>query len=308
MQTLDEVDFTVLAATSVLGDLMHKCPPAEACRDAFERMSKATVQMALSTTGFGSQVDLTRHFRANAPQLAGGLYSGRPRYSQRQRMKHTMPPPRQTQTRQSRPMPRFDMNLEDLFGDDNDNISTGRTSSTTRKRMQTYPGRTEGYSELSSSPTVAPEQESRGRTSPMEYCGNYEGHPFSPQQQQQQQQQHYCSTNSPQQSLSPGSFTPSSTTNPPPFPATAGGQDEPSGMSLDFLDFDSTGSNGQLGLGFDGNSDYDYDVAMPSLGHSVGIDLGFGMAVDFQHDWSENVNYDMLEGYFFGGSGGGGGG
>lgn len=79
-------------------------------------------------------------------------------------------------------------------------------------------------------------------------------------------------------------------------------------MSLDFLDFDSTGSSGQLPFGLDGNSDYDYDVAMPSLGHSVGIDLGFGMAVDFQHDWSENVNYDMLEGYFFGGSGGGGGG
>ena len=159
---------------------MHKCPPAEACRDAFERMSKATVQMALSTTGFGSQVDLTRYFRANAPQPAGGLYSGRSRYSQRQRMKHTMPPPRQTQARQSRPMPRFDMNLEDLFGDDNDNIATGRTNSSTRKPMQTYPGRTGGYSELSSSPTVAPEQESRGRTSPMEYCGNYEGHAFSP--------------------------------------------------------------------------------------------------------------------------------
>ena len=54
-QTLDDVDFTVLAATSVLGDLMDKCPPAEACRDAFDRMSKATVQMCLSTTGFGSR-------------------------------------------------------------------------------------------------------------------------------------------------------------------------------------------------------------------------------------------------------------
>ncbi|KAL8660218.1 MAG: hypothetical protein Q9226_000020 [Calogaya cf. arnoldii] len=53
--TLDDVDFTVLAATSVLGDLSEKCPPAEACRDAFERMSKATVKMCLSTTGFGSR-------------------------------------------------------------------------------------------------------------------------------------------------------------------------------------------------------------------------------------------------------------
>ncbi|TVY67428.1 Positive regulator of purine utilization, partial [Lachnellula suecica] len=52
--TMDEVDFTILAATSVLGDLIEKCPPAEACRDAFDRMSKATVQMCMSTTGFSS--------------------------------------------------------------------------------------------------------------------------------------------------------------------------------------------------------------------------------------------------------------
>ena len=57
------MDFTVLAATSVLGDLSDKCPPAEACRDAFERMSKATVKMCLSTTGFGSPTTLfnTQH-------------------------------------------------------------------------------------------------------------------------------------------------------------------------------------------------------------------------------------------------------
>ncbi len=34
---------------------MNKCPPAEACRDAFERMSKATLKMCLSTTGLGSR-------------------------------------------------------------------------------------------------------------------------------------------------------------------------------------------------------------------------------------------------------------
>ena len=46
---------TVTAATSILGDLIDKCPPAEACRDAFERMSKATLKMCVSTTGFGSR-------------------------------------------------------------------------------------------------------------------------------------------------------------------------------------------------------------------------------------------------------------
>lgn len=34
---------------------MSKCPPAEACRDALERMSKATLKMCLFTTGLGSR-------------------------------------------------------------------------------------------------------------------------------------------------------------------------------------------------------------------------------------------------------------
>lgn len=50
--TLDDVDYTVRAATSVLADLVDVCPPAEACRDAFDRMSKATIKMSISTTGF----------------------------------------------------------------------------------------------------------------------------------------------------------------------------------------------------------------------------------------------------------------
>lgn len=45
---MDDVDFTILAATSVLGDLVDKCPPAEACKEAFERMSRATVQMCMA--------------------------------------------------------------------------------------------------------------------------------------------------------------------------------------------------------------------------------------------------------------------
>lgn len=61
--TMDEVDFTILAATSVFSDLIDKCPPAEACRDAFDRTAKATIKMANSHGGFG-QV-LNRHSRAS---------------------------------------------------------------------------------------------------------------------------------------------------------------------------------------------------------------------------------------------------
>ncbi|KAI0803978.1 fungal-specific transcription factor domain-containing protein [Xylaria sp. FL0064] len=61
--TMDEVDFTILAATSVFSDLIDKCPPAEACRDAFDRTAKATIKMANSNGGFG-QV-LNRHTRGS---------------------------------------------------------------------------------------------------------------------------------------------------------------------------------------------------------------------------------------------------
>jgi hypothetical protein len=52
---MDEVDFTVLAATSVFTDFMDKCPPAEACRDAFDRTVKATLKMVNASGGFGQQ-------------------------------------------------------------------------------------------------------------------------------------------------------------------------------------------------------------------------------------------------------------
>ncbi len=57
---MDEVDFTILAANSVFGDLIEKCPPAEACRDAFDRTAKATIKMANSTGGFGQSLRPTR--------------------------------------------------------------------------------------------------------------------------------------------------------------------------------------------------------------------------------------------------------
>ncbi|KAL7627546.1 hypothetical protein AAE478_001739 [Parahypoxylon ruwenzoriense] len=61
--TMDEVDFTILAATSVFTDLIEKCPPAEACRDAFDRTAKATIKMANSTGGFGQVLHRSKRSR-----------------------------------------------------------------------------------------------------------------------------------------------------------------------------------------------------------------------------------------------------
>lgn len=101
-----DVNFTVLAATSVLGDLIDKCPPAEACRDAFERMSNATVKMCQSAVGFGSQVTFTNEMQDDPPLI--------PHFDA------PMPPPQSgfQNAGSSRPPPTFDYNLKDLFPED----------------------------------------------------------------------------------------------------------------------------------------------------------------------------------------------
>lgn len=120
-QTLDDVDLTVLAATSVLSDLIDKCPPAEACRDAFDRMSKATIKMCMNTTGFGSQIKFIQqhddspivqyHFERRIPPQAG----------------FTSVP--------SRPPPRFDDNWKELFPE-SWLSSDGRTLGNTTGQLQ----------------------------------------------------------------------------------------------------------------------------------------------------------------------------
>lgn len=105
--TIDDVDFTVLAATSVLTDLVDMCPPAESCRDAFVRMSKATISMVMSTTGFGAASTLATqplnknpegYFSIETTTSNEDYPSGRPDHR-----KH---------------LPKFDMNLKDLFSDE----------------------------------------------------------------------------------------------------------------------------------------------------------------------------------------------
>jgi hypothetical protein len=116
-QSLDDVDFTVLAATSVLDDLIEKCPPAEACRDAFVRMSKATIKMCLSTGGFGAQGSLGNHppppqSRLNSTDLSAGdemgmsLNPNAPYFTN----------PQSTNTQKREPV--FDYDLRDLFSDE----------------------------------------------------------------------------------------------------------------------------------------------------------------------------------------------
>lgn len=100
------MDFTVLAGTSVLNDLIEKCPPAEACRDAFDRMSKATIRMCQNTTGFGSQVRFTKEHHDDTSLVS-------PTYE------NTVAQPSFNAMHfgSARPPPQFDYNLKDLFSE-----------------------------------------------------------------------------------------------------------------------------------------------------------------------------------------------
>ncbi|KAK4193696.1 positive regulator of purine utilization [Podospora australis] len=69
--SMDEVDFTILAATSVFTDLMDKCPPAEACRDAFDRTVKATLKMVNARGGFGQKHQSTQAESSSANSRSG---------------------------------------------------------------------------------------------------------------------------------------------------------------------------------------------------------------------------------------------
>jgi hypothetical protein len=120
---MDEVDFTILAATSVLGDLIEKCPPAEACRDAFDRMSKATVQMCMSTTGFGASSSLSTRRRSHSQSnQQHHNQSTETDYFSKQYRRESRGP-----QNSSRPKPQFDMGLNDLLGSPPNTNSTMQT-------------------------------------------------------------------------------------------------------------------------------------------------------------------------------------
>ncbi|MCJ1381403.1 Fungal specific transcription factor [Xylographa soralifera] len=179
--TLDDVDFTVLAATSVLGDLIDKCPPAEACRDAFDRMSKATVHMCLSTTGFGSRI----------PHLT----PPRPAHS-RTPPSQPPPPPQgfvQAQNdhgyfRPQRPRPQFDMNLRDLFPDET--LESG-TFARNVGRWQLPPSITGPPPPLTPQNSALYADVPASPSPPQLYHPH--PHPHQHQHQQQQQQQQHAS-------------------------------------------------------------------------------------------------------------------
>ena len=265
-QTLDDVDFTVLAATSVLGDLMEKCPPAEACRDAFERMSKATVQMCMSTTGFGFGQDRDSPDARSRPSLAGAERENPSSYPDPTSSNYSYSA-QAPSSRSKRPPPKFDMNLRDLFPEEIDthdlpSQSVSAFNAPTIRQQQTFQ---QGPSQATAPPPQGTQSMALNMNSQISaglgMGGNNNASDQAAQFWNPQQQQ-------------------------TPFYNSSLYGSEFVGMpNMDFL-------NSAPG------DDFNTDMS--------GIDLGFGMGTDFQHDWNDGTQLDLFDGFFFGNGNGGG--
>lgn len=309
--TLDDFDFTVLAATSVLGDLMVKCPPAEACRDAFERMSKATVQMCMSSPGFGfgSRDESNRYFldTSAASQSLG---------SRQGTSKGSISRPKR------RPPPKFDMDLRDLFPDSVNN--QGKPAIPGRPRSSTQRSNRRSRGSIS-----------RKTSYPTEMAGpssmQYDMHMREPDLNVLQPntsdygQPRHQSTTSPNYQMSDYHMDTTPTSYNPDFMSNLPG--------LDFLNHISTSAGDQAShlmshpsgshasgthmmesgmddswldvgppTGGDGDADSDW-----GLGSGFGVGVGMGLDFGPNHDWSDGQNgLNMLDGFFFGGGDDGG--
>jgi hypothetical protein len=263
LQTLDDFDFTVLAATSVLGDLMEKCPPADACREAFERMSKATVQMCMSTPGFGFSAEREEPSQSRVALSRQPSFQSMSTSMNIDSYPHIAPKPQPR-----RPPPKFDMNLKDLFPEDLE--PSTRPSHSFPMAMQSH-----SRQQQEQGPFQSPTQSHRQQPSPRQpqlspalsinsQINSSLGvqpsgtNPLFYDQQFQQQQQPFYMQNRYN----------------PDFMSSIPG--------MDFLDNGTSGPD----------DDFNFET--------TGLDLGFGMGLDLQHDWSDGQQYDLFDGFFFG--------
>ena len=260
---------------TVLSNLMEKCPPAEACRDAFDRMAKATVAMCLSTTGFGARPAPVfgvppPSFTSNATQASAALNPG-------SISTHQPPPPQQpffaapapstaasaaTGFPTSRPRPQFDMSLRDLFPDD----TTDRQSFRAIKWGATGAGR----GPLPHAPPVLPS------TAPLTYPA--------------------AAAASPGSTAAASSYTtyaPSAADD-----ASSSYTGDASGGAFPPADL---GDGGTLG-GWDGGSaslDLDRLLADAATAGAYPGSAGMSLGFDADHDWNDGCPPDLLDGYWF---------
>ena len=325
---MDEVDFTILAATSVLGDLIAKCPPAEACRDAFDRMSKATVTMCMSTTGFSSSLaGLTTHHPTShsRPQSQShpDTYGHQPSKQFTTSNARGSGPQKQHAGRMKH-RPKFDMGLNDLYAPTP--RLAHRQSSTTQQSAEAFAiPRSNDDSPVPFSSNLQNQSQQAGPSPPMTNFAplphTQMGESIDPSLRQGQMQGQQGQYMPPTARLTPTNLrylqrTPSY----PPPDASAPGQGQPQGQGQDDMEVDFSHlptfssfpdldflNDPSLQPQMNQNNPNAYGPGGNGQGqmggqNTGGIELGFGWGADGEgHDFSEGGNQlDFFDGFYFG--------
>lgn len=294
---MDEVDFTILAATSVLGDMIDKCPPAEACRDAFDRMSKATVQMCMSTTGFSSSAQGLNSRSHNSShrshkgenhdpspteyfgQSSSTQFATSNSRSQNNRPSHVH---RHSSNDQSRSKaPQFDMGLNDLFPVPSGNTGLQDQNQNQNQTQPQYQTSSNGGSALKN------EYGNEAFGIPMSQVHSPSDYAMSPTTT-------IKAPNSNNSGMDTSSIDPSLLPSPPNATIQPFNPSDPSlmyannGFDFDFSNMDFLQGAAPGGLGSD------------AVGQG-GMDLGFGLGWEgMDHDFSDGNQLDLFDGFFFG--------
>lgn len=296
---------------------MEKCPPAEACRDAFERMSRATVSMGMSTSGFG----FSRDIEGARPSFSAGISSSgampmtldtEPSSTTRSYI-HPSPP----KVQNKRPPPRFDMNLRDLFPEDIE--ANSRPSQTLQRPLPGWQSirREQPLFAAPLNPASSYNQQST------RYNSTTNANIFDPtnaaslsqsrSQSQSQQQVHDLESNT-APATSPFSD--------PSININSYNPDFMSGVGLEFLNStmasgvgpspsslaapsnqNSSATDSMSGVIGTSGGEMGDDLSNFNFDSRTGLDLGFGMGLDLQHDWSDGQQLDLFDGFFFGNNG-----
>jgi hypothetical protein len=315
---MDDVDFTVLAATSVLGDLIEKCPPAEACRDAFARMSKATISMCMKTTGFGTQA--MRFLPRRQPESSNVSFFD-PAQGQVSRPATHDAGYGTQQSGQRRPLPQFDMDLKNLFSADDLALrqpSSNRTQQSQTNVFSNVPIKSEHQAGRMSSNHQQPRPSFRQNRSTSQYQQNQT---IDPQLQmsspasttssyQAQQQMHQALSDQISDQLTNIPDYQSQQQQITNYPINNFSTESQS--SFDFLQDDSKqgfnlqpGSDFGMGANTSDNTTITGDVADWDLAFGAG---GFAFDGGAGGAWDESGGFDLFDGFFFGGGGTGMGG
>ncbi|RYP75762.1 hypothetical protein DL771_002249 [Monosporascus sp. 5C6A] len=281
--TMDEVDFTILAATSVFSDLISKCPPAETCRDAFDRTAKATIKMAQSTGGFGQVLHRKKR---------GSREYANSREATAQRQRHSQRVPADQGN------PRTSTHYDTLTHDRYSSIQRGAQTtpshaSGSRLSMPNAQAEQDAYAMLQTRPAPALSTGSGSDVGSM--ADNSAIDPvLLPSPRQGQSPASAASLTPSTQASQYPQTTPGSNFNMLQSPSNSyapGGMNYSDLQGMDFLQ----------GLQEQASTDY----TNPDLQ----MDMGFGLGWEaMHHDFSEGQQVDLFDGFFFGGQQGGPGG